>query len=35
VRGETLALLMAIAGRPAFLEELEGPGVATLASRLD
>jgi len=35
VRGTTLALAMAMAGRAAFCDELEGPGVATLRSRLD
>jgi uncharacterized protein (TIGR03083 family) len=34
VRGTTLALTMALAGRAAFSDELEGPGVRTLRSRL-
>ena len=34
VRGSTLALVMAMAGRPVFLEELTGPGVSRLAERV-
>lgn len=34
VRGALLALVMCLAGRPAFLEELDGPGVALLQKRL-
>ncbi|WP_218566573.1 maleylpyruvate isomerase family mycothiol-dependent enzyme [Vallicoccus soli] len=34
VRGTTLALVMAMAGRRAYLDDLEGPGVATLRTRL-
>ena len=34
VIGPTLALVMVMAGRPAFLEQLDGPGVAVLASRI-
>ena len=33
VAGPTLALVMAMAGRAAFCDDLEGPGVATLRSR--
>ena len=33
VRGATLALVMAMAGRAAFCDDLTGPGVATLRSR--
>lgn len=33
VRGTTLALTMAMAGRGAFCDELSGPGVATIRSR--
>lgn len=33
VRGTTLALVMAMAGRGAFCDDLTGPGVATLRSR--
>ena len=32
--GPTLALVMVLAGRPAFLDELSGPGVEVLASRI-
>lgn len=35
VRGGTLALVMAMAGRPAFLDVLDGPGVPTLRARLN
>lgn len=35
VVGPTLALTMVLAGRAAFLEDLSGPGVPTLAGRLD
>jgi uncharacterized protein (TIGR03083 family) len=35
VSGPTLALVMAMAGRPAYLGELQGPGVDTLRSRLN
>lgn len=34
VRGSTLALVMATAGRAAYLEDLSGPGVAVLAQRV-
>jgi hypothetical protein len=34
VRGSTLALVMAMAGRAAYLEDLDGPGVAELAQRV-
>lgn len=34
VRGSTLALVMAMAGRAAYLEDLDGPGVAVLAQRV-
>jgi uncharacterized protein (TIGR03083 family) len=34
VTGPTLALVMAMAGRPAYLDDLDGPGVATLRERL-
>ncbi|MCW4459209.1 maleylpyruvate isomerase family mycothiol-dependent enzyme [Microbacterium sp. MPKO10] len=34
VRGTTLALVMSMAGRAAFLDDLEGPGVATLRHRI-
>ncbi len=34
VVGATLALVMVMAGRCAYLEELSGPGVAILAERL-
>ncbi len=34
VTGSTLALVMVMAGRPAFLDDLDGPGVATLRERL-
>ncbi|WP_309081107.1 maleylpyruvate isomerase family mycothiol-dependent enzyme [Zhihengliuella sp.] len=34
VTGPTLALVMAMAGRAAYLEELDGPGVPTLRSRI-
>ncbi|GLZ44570.1 hypothetical protein Acsp06_07550 [Actinomycetospora sp. NBRC 106375] len=34
VRGSTLALVMALAGRAAYLDDLEGPGVETLRERL-
>ncbi|MDG4825583.1 maleylpyruvate isomerase family mycothiol-dependent enzyme [Asanoa sp. WMMD1127] len=34
VSGPTLALTMAIAGRPAYLDDLTGPGVAVLRERL-
>ncbi|WP_136517951.1 maleylpyruvate isomerase family mycothiol-dependent enzyme [Cellulomonas telluris] len=33
VRGTTLALAMAMAGRTAYLDDLDGPGVATLRER--
>lgn len=33
VRGSTLALVMAMAGRTAYLDELDGPGVPTLRTR--
>ncbi len=33
VTGPTLALVMAMAGRGAFCDDLEGPGVATLRTR--
>lgn len=33
VRGSTLALTMAVAGRAAFCDDLSGPGVATLRAR--
>ncbi|WP_241236969.1 maleylpyruvate isomerase family mycothiol-dependent enzyme [Georgenia faecalis] len=35
VTGSTLALVMSMAGRGAYLDELDGPGVPTLRSRLD
>jgi uncharacterized protein (TIGR03083 family) len=35
VRGPAEALLMAASGRPSALDELDGPGVATLARRCD
>ncbi|GAA3272672.1 maleylpyruvate isomerase family mycothiol-dependent enzyme [Paenarthrobacter aurescens] len=35
VTGTTLALVMAMAGRISYLEDLQGPGVPTLRSRLD
>ncbi len=34
VRGSTLALVMAMAGRAAYCAELDGPGVATLRERI-
>lgn len=34
VAGTTLALVMAMAGRRAYVEQLEGPGVATLADQI-
>lgn len=34
VRGSLLGLVMCLAGRPAYLEELEGPGVALLRERI-
>ena len=34
VQGETLALVMAMAGRSAYLDDLAGPGVAVLRERL-
>jgi uncharacterized protein (TIGR03083 family) len=34
VRGTTLALVMAMAGRPAYLDDLAGPGVGTLRDRV-
>lgn len=34
VTGSTLALVMVLAGRPAYLGDLDGPGVATLRERL-
>jgi uncharacterized protein (TIGR03083 family) len=34
VSGTTLALLMTMAGRPDYLDDLTGPGVATLRARL-
>jgi uncharacterized protein (TIGR03083 family) len=33
VRGETIALVMALAGRAAYLDDLAGPGVAVLRER--
>ncbi|WP_212735210.1 hypothetical protein [Herbidospora galbida] len=33
VTGPTLALIMAMTGRPAFLDDLDGPGVAILRDR--
>ncbi|WP_111765569.1 maleylpyruvate isomerase family mycothiol-dependent enzyme [Nakamurella deserti] len=33
VRGDTIALVMALAGRPAYLADLHGPGVAALRQR--
>ncbi|WP_062438956.1 maleylpyruvate isomerase family mycothiol-dependent enzyme [Herbidospora daliensis] len=33
VTGPTLALIMAMTGRPVFLDDLDGPGVATLRER--
>ncbi|ALE04991.1 hypothetical protein AL755_04960 [Arthrobacter sp. ERGS1:01] len=35
VTGPTLALVMAMAGRGAYLGDLQGPGVATLRSRIE
>lgn len=35
VTGPTLALVMSLAGRPTYLEQLHGPGVPTLRARLD
>lgn len=35
VSGSTLALVMTMAGRPVYLEELSGPGVPTLRSRIE
>lgn len=35
VTGSTLALVMTMAGRVPYLEDLQGPGVPTLRSRLD
>ena len=35
VTGTTVALVMAMAGRLSYLEDLQGPGVPTLHSRLD
>ncbi|MFJ6537311.1 maleylpyruvate isomerase family mycothiol-dependent enzyme [Paenarthrobacter sp. NPDC091711] len=35
VTGSTLALVMTMAGRTSYLEDLQGPGVPTLRSRLD
>lgn len=35
VQGPTLALTMTMAGRDAWLDELSGPGVSVLRSRLD
>jgi hypothetical protein len=35
VEGPGEALLMAMAGRPAALPELSGPGLATLAARIE
>lgn len=34
VHGSTLALVMSMAGRAAYLEELDGPGVPTLRRRI-
>lgn len=34
VTGTTLALVMAMAGRPAFLDDLDGPGLPTLRGRI-
>ena len=34
VRGNLLALVMSLAGRPAYLDELDGPGAALLGARL-
>jgi len=34
VTGPTLALVMTLAGRPAYLDQLEGPGVAVLEARI-
>lgn len=34
VTGSTLALIMVMAGRPAYLQELQGPGVSVLRDRL-
>jgi uncharacterized protein (TIGR03083 family) len=34
VRGSLLALVMCLAGRPAYLDELEGPGVPVLRGRI-
>jgi uncharacterized protein (TIGR03083 family) len=34
VTGSTLALVMAMAGRPTYIEELKGPGVQLLQSRI-
>ncbi|MCQ2000961.1 maleylpyruvate isomerase family mycothiol-dependent enzyme [Arthrobacter zhaoxinii] len=35
VTGPTLALVMSMAGRPAYLDDLSGPGVPTLRERLN
>ena len=35
ITGSTLALVMTMAGRAAYLEDLRGPGVPTLRSRID
>ncbi|NYE95331.1 uncharacterized protein (TIGR03083 family) [Psychromicrobium silvestre] len=35
VTGPTLALVMTMAGRSAYLEQLQGPGVSTLRSRIE
>ena len=35
VTGSTLALVMSMAGRAAYLDELDGPGVPTLRSRVE
>ena len=35
VTGSTLALVMSMAGRAVYVDQLDGPGVATLGSRLD
>jgi hypothetical protein len=34
ITGSTLALVMSMAGRVAYLPELDGPGVPTLRSRI-
>jgi hypothetical protein len=34
VSGSTLSLLLAVAGRRAALDDLDGPGVATLAAAI-